>query len=202
MHEAEGSARAILQSAGYHIDDNPGLRAVAVKILGSAAIRVVQPGAIGWAKSELAMAGGGARIWLSSREPRSRWPHLIGHELGHLYLGHHGHGSAELEELCDAIGGALTCPRAAFESAVGRLGLRLGRLAREFCTTQTSAALRLGEVLRRPTAVVTPGRVRFRGDAWGWPPEAETRLLRPPRSPVEKIRIGDEPNRFALLAAA
>lgn len=202
--DPEVAARAILERAGFGLHDNPGTEAIAVGLLGKGCIELVPPRAIGWAHAELATYRR-LKIFLSDLLNPIEAAYSVGHELGHLHIGHHAHGSRDLEETCDAIAAALVCPRGAYQRAVEEQGpkIALARLAKAFAVTQTCAALRLGEVTQRPIAVVTPQLVRVRGAAWSWPEEEEIRRIRVvTTSTLTRVRIADGAGRWALLAAA
>lgn len=83
-------------------------------------------------------------------------------------------GLADCEEAADYIGAAIQAPRQAFRARLRAVGQDMTQLALPFAITETSAALRLGEVEGLPLAVVAPKSVRVRGPAeWVWP-DAET----------------------------
>lgn len=123
----------------------------------------------------------------------------VGRTLGHWLLRRHGYDGAD-EAAADYLGAALIAPRAAFVRAHRVHGDGLDKLADAFGTTETGAALRLGEVLRRPLAVVAPKTVRVRGpEEWTWPDEATLRRwARNPRPGLRKAKLGDDPRRVVL----
>ena len=83
------------------------------------------------------------------------------------------------------------------------VGLELAPLANSYSLTQTAAALRFGEVTRRPVMVVTPRRLLSRGSAWVWGrTEQDIRHLaaEAPLPPgVRRLRLTDEGRRVALV---
>lgn len=125
--------------------------------------------------------------------------HTIGHELGHWILQREGLSPLDVEGACDYIGAAIQAPRDLF-ARVAHLSIR--ELARDFSITETSAALRVGEVTGRPVAVVAPERLRTRGEAFDWPPEESLRRSsrRAQLPGLAKTRIFDAARRFALMA--
>lgn len=66
----------------------------------------------------------------------------------------------------------------------------IAELAAAFETTESLAALRLGEVTGQPIALVAR-QVRVRGDDWAWPPEADLRRARrgPPPRGLVKVQL-------------
>lgn len=142
------------------------------------------------------------RIVISRSLPRAYALFAIGHELGHWLLARHGYqGSGPDEEMAaDYIGGALLAPRSAFLTAYRAVGNDLPELATAFSTTQTGAALRLGEVLRQPLAVISPQIVRVRGpEEWVWPAESTLRQWARRGAPgLRKVKLTDDPRRVVL----
>ena len=128
----------------------------------------------------------------------------IAHELGHWLLARHGYDGDDEERAADYIGGALLAPRRAFLDAHRALGADLPELAESFAVTETGAALRLGEVLGVPLAVVAPQTVRVRGpEEWIWPDEGTLRRWARGRAPgLRKVRLTDDPRRVVLDAQA
>ena len=101
-----------------------------------------------------------------------------------------------------ALAAALLAPRPAFLRARRDLGEDLRAVAERFTMTQTGVALRRGEVLGTPLAVIAPARVRVRGpEAWVWPPESTLRAwARRPLAGLKKTRLTDDPRRVVLEA--
>ena len=144
------------------------------------------------------------RIYVTASLPRSYALFAVGHELGHWLLRREGYQGEDEEREADYLGGALSAPRVAFLAAYRALGADFEKLAAVFKTTETGAALRLGEVLRLPLAVVTPALVRVRGpEEWVWPAEdILRRWARRPAPGIRKVRLADDPRRFVLDAEA
>lgn len=123
--------------------------------------------------------------------------HAIAHELGHWALELEGVPHDEhTENACDFIGAALITRRRPF-ARVARHDYR--QLALDFRTTETLVALRVGEVLNEPVAVVSPHLVRARGEGWR---SLQTIRLYAHETPagLVKVRLHDEPQRVALHA--
>lgn len=127
----------------------------------------------------------------------------VGHELAHWLLGRVGFVGEDEEAVADALAAALLMPRPAFRRALLSVGDDWSELARVMCATETAVALRLGEVTRRPLAVVAPARVRVRGDEeWLWPDESTIRQwARKPLPGLRKTKLKDDPRRVVLAAA-
>lgn len=126
----------------------------------------------------------------------------VGHELGHAVLEEAGYRDDDLEQQCDLFAGALLAPRPAVVRLHRAFGFDLGAIADEVGSTETWAALRLGEVLRVPLAVIAPLTTRVRGpDEWVWPEELTLRrwAQRPPPG-LAKTKLTDDPRRVLLVA--
>lgn len=129
--------------------------------------------------------------------------HAVAHELGEWQLHVWGYHGPEAEELAGRIGAALCVPREAFHVAHRAIGDRVGELSRAFTVSESLMSLRLGECLGYPTALITPRRIRTRGDAWDWPTtSAGWRELAAGAGSVglTRERIGDAWRRFVLRA--
>lgn len=126
----------------------------------------------------------------------------VGHELAHWLLRREGFDGEDEERVADALGAALVSPRPAFRRAFRAVGDDLPALATALCTTETGAALRIGEVAKRPLAVIAPKQVRVRGpEDWVWPDENTLRCWsQRPRSGVRKRHLRDDPRRVVLEA--
>jgi len=127
---------------------------------------------------------------------------VVGHELGHHLLEREGYVGDDIEAACDYLGAALMAPRAAVIAIYREHGLDFGAAASVAGSTQTWAALRLGEVLSMPLAAVSPQLVRVRGpEAWVWPEERTIRAwARRPGPGLRRVPITDGRGRLALLA--
>lgn len=201
MHDAEGEARLLLERAGYALDDVPGAGELVRAILGPGAVRRAPPSALRGAEGELVTMNGAPRIYVSSRLGPARQAFVILHELAHHALGAREHGGPELEQLCDGIAAALLCPRGAFRAAVCRHGLDWAQLALDFGTSCSVAALRYGEVMGEPLALVAPRSVRVRGAAWTWPDERGMRRLARHGGPgLARAVLPDDARRVVLVA--
>lgn len=201
MTDAEGEARFILERAGYALDDAPGAAAIVRAHLGPWAIRRVAPSNLRFAEGELFDVHGQTRIYLSNRLSPARAAFVALHELAHFALGARKHGGPELEALCDGIAAALLCPRQAYRAAVCRHGLDWEQLALDFGTTCSVVALRYGEVVGEPLALVAPRSVRIRGAAWTWPDERGLRRLAHHGGPgLARAVLPDDERRVVLVA--
>jgi hypothetical protein len=148
---------------------------------------------------------GQQRIAIKASVPLEYAHFCCAHELGHVLLARAGfRGPLDEEEVCaNYLGAALLMPRPAVRSFYRAEGLSPRRLAKVIVCTQTAAALRFGEVLMSPLAVVAPASVRVRGpEAWVWPDERTIRRWASgrPGPGVAKIRLTDQ-KRVALVGS-
>jgi hypothetical protein len=151
----------------------------------------------------LARIAGADRIFVREGTPAARARWVAGHELAHWYYRRIGYDGADLEARCDALGACLVAPRPLVVQVSRELGREPIALAKALGTTRTLAALRLGETLGMPVAVVKARETIVRGDPWGWPEtHDEMRQLERRRrlAPgLRRVRIPEEARRFALL---
>lgn len=114
----------------------------------------------------IAYAGGRTVIWTSARlrPDRRRW--YLAHALARWVLAEDGVDATEASRLRSPMAAELLLPAAYVAHA-----LRVAdapSVAREYATPLTATILREAELLRRPTALVVPGRyARVRGDDVG-----------------------------------
>ena len=199
--DAEGEARQLLERHLWDMSDVPGARRLVEAALGKDAVRRVPPSALRGAEGELARVNGAPRVYLSSRLGPLRSGFVALHELAHHHLGTDAHGSPELEALCDAIAGALLCPRRAFRAAVSAHGMAWAQIAIDFNVEESCAILRYGEVMGEPLALVAPRSVRVRGQDWTWPDERGLRRLARAGGPgVARTELAGDTRRVVLLA--
>lgn len=169
---------------------------LARRLLGEGAVRTVDvqtlPG-----HAALVRVGANWRIYLKRGAPPDRARFAVLHEIGHWLL-----GTGASEDDCNRMAAALAAPRRAFFDAMSAHGRRFSRLARSFRTTESLVALRYGELTGAPLALVTPRKVRTRGDGFAWPSEPELRALASlPRVPgLRKARLRDDPMRVVVRA--
>lgn len=198
--ELEGIAEAAYREGGLD-PERPNVERLARSLLGPSA---VQRGArlVSGSPSALVRVGSDWRIVIARTLSREYALHAIGHELGHWLMARHG-GDVHDERAADYLGAALLAPRSAFIAAHRALGDDLPALAEAFSTTETGAALRLGEVHRIPLAVISPALVRLRGpEEWVWPDESTLRRWARGRAlpGIRKVRLTDDPRRVVLDA--
>jgi hypothetical protein len=115
------------------------------------------------------------------------------HEVAEIWIARRGFRFEHFlpkERAADAIAACLLAPAEIFREAVADLGpLAVAELAAEFATSQTAAALRVGEVAHHPVRVERPGLSRVRGAPVASWDEAR------------RVDITDAPDRWALVAA-
>lgn len=199
--ELEGIAESAYEAAGMD-PERPHVTRLARALLGPNAIQRGPRPLHG--PAALVRVGAEWRIILARSLPTLYAVFAVGHELGHWLLARHGYVGDDEERAADFIAAALIAPRRAFRAACRALGDDLVALADAFHMTETGAALRLGEVERRPLAVVAPQRVRVRGpEEWTWPDEATLRRwARRPAPGLRKVQLRDDPRRVVLDAEA
>lgn len=204
LRDLESVADGAYADAGLDIE-RPHVMRLAIALLGPGSIRRGPRPIHG--PAALLRVGDAWRIVLSRSLPQRYALFAIAHELGHWLIARHGLVGAagvgdDEERAADYLGGALLAPRRAFLAARRALGDDLSALAKTFSTTETGAALRLGEVLRLPLAVVAPQTVRVRGpEDWVWPDESTLRRwARRPAPGLRKTRLTDDPRRVVLDA--
>lgn len=139
------------------------------------------------------------RVYLSDTLPlpRARW--VAAHEVAHWAFRRCGREVSE--RACDALGAALVAPVPLYD-AVRKRTHDVRTVADAMGTTMSVAALREGEVTGRPVALVASSKIVLRGRTWGWPDEREIRrVARVGAAHIVRVRIDDEPDRIALMAA-
>jgi hypothetical protein len=191
----EGEAGLMLKRSGDGDSEAPRVLDLARRVLGdSGALVTVHARALP-GDACLVVVRGQRRIYLRrGLDPaRQRW--AVAHELGHVALGLDSSSRAN-EDACDAFAAALLLPRRAFQSALRQTGLSYTKLARWFVTTESCAALRLGEVTDVPLALVAPSRTRVRGAEFGWPAELTSGRIQG----VRRATLRDDRRRVALRA--
>lgn len=203
-YQGEAAVDALLARAGVPTGEVASPLYIARRVLGAGCIiRTRSPllGSLGrlgeqWLVSVRAGLPDAIALW------------VVGHELAHWERGTAcGRGTsradASEEAICDYAGAALQMPRAAFQRRLHEIGgARPWRqLALDFGTTETSAALRAGEVEERAIAVVCPHRVYARAPGWwSWPIEQQLRALARRGGPmVARARLRDDPRRVVLV---
>jgi hypothetical protein len=129
---------------------------------------------------------------------------LVGHELGHVLLAELRYKGPDEEAFADLIGAALVAPKPAISAFYRKYGFDVKSIAEESSSTQTWAALRLGEVISMPLVAITKKTVRVRGSrTYAWPaePTLRTWALEPATRPgLRKISISDDRERTVLVA--
>jgi hypothetical protein len=196
MFDADAEAAALLRSQGFDPASPPPPYFLACGLLGSAHV-VRVPGLrvrARWTGHDLHVRDG---------LPRTAESYLIAHELAEYVLGRRLLQDELIEQRCDELAAALLAPAAAVRRALAVCGRSLPLLAEGLGTTQSIALLRLGEVTGTPLALVTPAKVHVRGSEYGWPGEAQLRVIAGHGTPVaglERSVLTDAPRRVALLA--
>jgi hypothetical protein len=176
---------------------------LAVALLGERCIRLADrrelPG-----RSALAWAGAHPVIHLRRDLTPCQINHAVAHELGEWLLHTWRYRGREAENLAGRIGAALCVPREAFHVAWHDVGDDLSELSRAFTVSESLIALRIGECIGYPTALLTPRRVLTRGAPWKWPTrDGDWRKLVAHASAagLVRLRVHDARGRLVLRAA-
>lgn len=145
----------------------------------------------------------GERVRLSIDLSPRRARHVLGHELGHVWLERDGRFvPPNIEERCDVFGAVLNMPRDDVRLWLRRHGHAYVGLAEHFGVTESVALLRIGEVERRPVLLLRQRPPIARGADFAWPARGAIRhALARGRSMVHLASIRDEPARVGLMAS-
>lgn len=84
--------------------------------------------------------------------------------------------------------------RRAYRFALQEVGVSYPKLAKWFVTSESCVALRFGEVTGCPLALLTPQRVRVRGDEFVWPLDIRNSRI----STMRRIALKDERRRVVV----
>jgi len=152
------------------------------------------------AMASLSMVGDAHVIAVRKSLPIEIAEHAVGHELGHWILNRNGYVGEDIEAACDFIGAAIQARRKAFSRRVREVGHDFRQLSLDFEITETSAALRYGEVTGCPIAVLSPKAVRVRGSEWTWGEEHSVRSRASTGEGVVRKTLGRK--RVALIPEA
>lgn len=190
--DLEGMADALYAAAGLEPDVPVAPLALAARLLGSTAVCRVTglrtPAA-------LARVGDDWRIYLRRGLTDRAVAWLVAHELAEWALRREGYLGEDIEDLADRLGACVRAPRRAVVWALRHHGHTPAAIAAAFRTSESSAALRIGEVTGAPLALLAPRKaVRVRGESWCWPDAAQ--ILRLART--HGTRLGDDPRRLLL----
>lgn len=133
-----------------------------------------------------------------------RQNYTAAHELAHAIVREAGLKFDDEERAADHGAACLLMPRRYVAKLYRAEGFAPALLAGEVVVTQTSAALRLGEVIGMPLAAVSPRLVRIRGDRpFEWGGEDKVRELATKRRlwpGLARTRLADEKGRWAITA--
>ncbi len=194
----EGNVSYLYDLAGAEEEDPPGTPELALRILGSGALRYVPDLS---SPAQLSRVMGRFHIFLRCGIDAREIPFLVGHELAEWFYRHHR--DDRIEDACNSLGAALVTPKRTFASVLRQLRTP-PRIARAFVCSETLVHLRIAETTGRPTALVSPHKVWIKGEPGPWP-RSETALrqmalqtLPPPG--IKKARMGDHPRRVALFS--
>lgn len=199
MLDVDCEASVLYQRAGLDLDDVPAASLLARRL--GAQVRRVDGVLVRRGDACKVMLHGVVVLCVRRHLTAEALRFAICHELAELRLAELDYREVDVEDVADALGAALACPRDAFRGAVREHGREAyAQLALDFTTSQTCAALRVGEVLDEPLAVVAPRRVRVRGGAYEWPDERELRRCARVATPgLRRAELTDDRRRVVLL---
>lgn len=201
LADCEGTAARIYREAGADPADPPGPVALARAWLGAGALERAPRGAL-LTDAASGTVAGRRRIVVRAGLPPVRLAWAVAHELAELALAEERYRAPDVEAVADTVAACLLAPPATVR-AVGRgpVPAAVAEVADALVLTDTCAALRLGEVLDVPLAVIAP-LVRVRGAAFAWPDEAGLRQLARRGGPgLVRARCRDDARR-AIVAVS
>lgn len=193
--EIEGLADGAIRAAGLDPDERQDAIRLARKLVGPVK-RLHAAGLPG--DAVLCRVNGERRIYVRGRlTPAAlRWATL--HETAEAVLDDEGYRESDLERVADRLAASLGAPLRAALRACRAVGDDWSELAGILVSTESSAALRFGEVTHEPLALVAPALIRYRGDAFAWPEEMTMRAKRTPG--LVKTRLRDDMTRRVVRA--
>jgi len=197
--EIEGEAEAMLRSAAMDPREDVPMARLA-RVLG---VEVVRSSAAPFpGNAALVRFGAVWRVYLRCRLSTTQARFAVAHELAEWWLRRRGYAGENVEEVANRLGAALIAPRPRV-ARLARFIPTFAELAAELESSESLAALRVGEATGEPIALVSPSRVRVRGDAWSWPPEAELQRARRGAVPRGLVKVElEERGRVVLRADA
>lgn len=202
--DIEGLARWAYEKAGMDPWEPAGALELAGRLLGGDGPLDVYLCPELLASAALARVGSSWRFYVRNPRTERATEWLVWHELAEWILDRDGYREPDVEAAADRLAAALRAPRPAFLRAIRASGRSLPELAKAFGTSESSAALRFGEVALVPLALVAPRRpVRVRGvpDSWVASEAQIVRLVRCPAPGWERVPLSDQPGRVAVVAA-
>ncbi len=200
--DIEGTAEAMYRAAGLDPCEGASPLALAKRLFGAGSVRSYHAASLP-GDGALAWVDGKPRIYVRAKLPKARLRFAICHELAEWCLTLARYQEHDVEQMADALAAALLAPRQLFLRVLRADGQRLPLLAAHLGTTESCAALRLGETTDLPLALVAPSRpVRVRGAAFAWPDEDTIRRMAAGRiAPgLARTKLQDEPRRVVLSA--
>lgn len=199
--DLEAEAESLYRMAGLDPDSPPGPAVLARRILGPASVRHAPPQHLP-GDGALARVRDSWRIYVRAGLTPERLGFAVAHELAEHHLARIGYRGSDIEERADRLGAAILAPRGAIRAALAHCGDDVRALAHAFVSTQSWAAMRTAEVTGAPTALVSPAKVRVRGQLeFVWGSEQDVRALATkPRPGIHRARLTDDRRRTVLKA--
>jgi hypothetical protein len=170
--DAEEVAAEVFRLARVDPDETPGPLHLARRVFGPDNVRWAEGL---WRDAKLAFSGGVPMLLVARRLPPRRVGFAVAHELAEHVMARAEYMGDDVERIANAAAAAVVAPRKMFRRRYVAVGPAVSTLADAFATSETLAALRIGEVTDVPTALVDASSVRVRGEEYGWPPDDELR---------------------------
>lgn len=187
----EGTAEYILRRSGYDGTERPSVGQIATAMLGAGCVEFASG-----LKGDAALVTIPTPLILVKRKlPVVRLEFAIAHEVAEWALLQEGYEDEDIEQAADYIAAALIVPR----RLACRFRVELVHEAAEVLeVTETHAALRIAEATGQPIALVSPAKVRVRGDEWAWPSDLRT-VASHERPGLARAVLRDDPRRVLLM---
>lgn len=199
--DTDSEAIALYRSLDLDPTEPAKLRVIAHRLLGEGSVRVVHavslPG-----DAALARVGDSWRVYLRRGLSTEQAKFGLAHELAEWHLRQLDYQEHDIEDVADRLAAALVAPAPAFRRLV-RTGGDWLAVAQRLQSTESLVALRYGEVIGEPLALVAR-RVRVRGpETFVWPPEDVIRRAARRKQPglgLRRAALRDDPHRVVLFA--
>jgi hypothetical protein len=160
--DLEHAAIELHRRAGCDPSRPAGGAALARVLLGPSALTIVPHAGLA-GRAQLRPANDGVRIALPSRLRGPDLNFAVCHEIAEHELQRACVGAEHIERMANAYAACIAAPAPSVRLAFYALRWNLPRLARAFLLSETAVALRIGEVIAEPVAVVRAITVDRRG---------------------------------------
>jgi hypothetical protein len=137
------------------------------------------------------------RVYVRGEVSPLRLAWSLVHETAEFVLRRLDYREPDVEDVANRLAAALRAPQRFAEQACRARGPRWTQLALDFGSSESCAALRYGEVMGAPLALLTATKLaRYRGNWFGECPSEEKLRSRQPGPRIVKARLRDDPSRF------